>query len=61
MPQTDWAALAKARGVGIPDADLERVVGPLRALERVFRPLALQIPSGVSPATVFRADVESGE
>jgi hypothetical protein len=45
----------------MPDSELERVVEPLGALERVFRPLALQIPSGVSPALVFRAHLEQGE
>jgi hypothetical protein len=61
MDPTDWAALARARGLEFPDTELDRVVQPLTALERVFRPLALQIPSGVSPAMVFRADLEQGE
>jgi hypothetical protein len=61
MAPADWAALARASGLQIPDAELARVIEPLSALERLFRPLALEIASGVSPATVFRASLEQGE
>lgn len=61
MTPTDWAALARARGSQMADSELDRMVEPLAALERVFRPLSLQISSGVSPAIVFRADLEQGE
>ena len=36
---TDWAALARARGLEIPEADLERLAKPLASLEETFRPL----------------------
>jgi hypothetical protein len=58
---TDWEALAKARGFEIPGADLDRVVKPLRALERRFRPLAADLSFDMDPATTFRADPESRE
>jgi len=55
MRTSDWKALARARGLDIPDADLERMVGPLEGLERAFRPLTLAIPHDVEPAITFRA------
>ena len=51
----DWKALARARGLDIPDADLERIVAPLEVLERAFRPLAGTIPHEVEPAITFHA------
>lgn len=52
---TDWKALAKARGLNIPDADLERIVSPLDKLEQSFRPLIEKIPHDLEPAITFRA------
>ena len=36
---TDWAAVARARGMEIPDAEQERLAKPLASLEETFRPL----------------------
>ena len=47
----DWEAMAKARGLQIPSRELDRVPGPLRALEEVFRPLAADIPPTTVPST----------
>lgn len=58
---TDWEALAKARGLEIPPGDLDRVIKPLQGLERRFRPLVQQLTSGPDPAITFRADPESHE
>ena len=58
---TDWIALAKARGLEMPDAERERIVEPLRALERRFRPLALKLSPDILPAVIFHADPERGE
>jgi hypothetical protein len=58
---TDWPALARARGLKIPEAELERVIEPLIALERRFRPLVDGMASDLAPAIVFRADQEQGE
>ena len=60
MP-TDWEALAKARGLEIPPAEMDRVIEPLRALERRFRPLAAGLSFDLDPATTFCADPESRE
>ena len=36
---TDWAAVARARGMDLPEAELERLAKPLAGLEETFRPL----------------------
>jgi len=62
MPTTtDWEALAKACGLELSPAELDRVIEPLRALERRFRPLANGLSSNLHPATTFRANPESHE
>ena len=58
---TNWEALARARGFEIPPEQLDRVVEPLRALEKRLRPLASSLPFDLDPATTFRADPESRE
>jgi hypothetical protein len=56
----NWKQLASALGAGIPDAELDRVTGPLDALEAAFRPLATKIPPETEPAyVVFIAREES--
>jgi len=57
----DWEALAKARGLELSPDELDRVIEPLRALERRFRPLANGLSSSLDPATTFRANPEPGE
>ena len=42
---TDWMAIARARGIEIPEGAGERLIGPLVALEETFRPLV----NGLSP------------
>jgi hypothetical protein len=61
MGNTDWKAVAHARGSEVEDAELKRVLEPLRDLEKRFRPLAQALPPALDPATVFRADAESRE
>jgi hypothetical protein len=48
---TDFKAIAHARGLDIPDADLDRIVPTLEALETAFRPLAADLPASLEPAT----------
>jgi hypothetical protein len=55
---TDWETLARARGFEVPPEQLDRVLEPLRALERRFRPLAAGLSFDLEPATAFRADPE---
>lgn len=56
----DWKALAKARNLNIPAADVNRIAASLDGLERAFRPLVAAIPHDVEPAVTFRA-AEDGE
>ena len=55
----DWSALAKARGIEIPAADLELIAQRLDALEAAFRPLAGKLTPDQEPAATFRADPEN--
>jgi len=43
---TDWKAIARARGLHLPDKELDRIARPLAALEAAFRPLV----NGLTPA-----------
>jgi hypothetical protein len=61
MNNTDWKALARARGSELEDAELERILEPLRDLEKRFRPLAGALPPTLDPAPVFRPDAELRE
>lgn len=50
----DWKALAQARGLAIPAAELDRLTAPLDSLEETFRPLVAGLAPGMEPATTFR-------
>ena len=45
----DWKAIARARDLGIPEEDLERVVKPLESLEEAFRPLMQELTPDIEP------------
>jgi hypothetical protein len=49
---TDWKKIAQSLEPRIPEADIDRIVPTLEALEKSFRPLQAKIPAG--------ADVWSG-
>lgn len=51
----DWKALAQATGLGIPVAEIDRVVAPLEALEETFRPLVRDLAPELEPVTEVRA------
>ena len=57
----DWAAIAKAYGIEATGRELDRVVGGLRALDEVFRPLAAKLPPAQLPAVSFWAMPEGDE
>ncbi len=48
---TDFKAIARARGLDIPEAELDRIAATLAALEAAFRPLTADLPSSLEPAT----------
>jgi hypothetical protein len=56
---TDWAAVARARGLEIPEAELERVTKPLAALEETFRPLLKDLTPLMEPD--FELHLDGGE
>jgi hypothetical protein len=49
----DWKKIARANGLAIPDAALERIAQSLDALEAGFRPLARALPTDIEPAVAF--------
>jgi hypothetical protein len=59
----DWKKMARASGVSIPDAAMERIAQSLDALEADFRPLVRALAPETEPALGFRADagVEEAE
>ncbi|PWU01807.1 MAG: hypothetical protein C5B51_22060 [Terriglobia bacterium] len=54
----DWKAIAKAQGLPLAAAELDRAATALRTLEDVFRPLTAHLPHSLDPATVFDPDPE---
>jgi len=48
---TDFKAVARARGLDIPEADLDRIAATLEKLEALFGPLAADLPSLLEPVT----------
>jgi hypothetical protein len=57
----DWKKIARASGLTIPAADVDRIAPALDALETAFRALVRAIGPETDPAVVFRADTEDGE
>jgi hypothetical protein len=49
----DWKKIARANGLALPDAALERIAQALDTLEAGFRPLARALPPETEPATAF--------
>jgi hypothetical protein len=49
----DWRAIAKASGLDLDPAQLDRIAEPLQALEAAFRPLVNRLTPDVEPATGF--------
>lgn len=57
----DWEAIAKAQGIEATGRELDRVVGALRAVDAIFRPLVASLPPAAMPAVSFRAIPEGDE
>ena len=45
----NWAGIAKANGLTLSAGELDRLTGPLAALEETFRPLVQQLTPDVEP------------
>ncbi|MGA2723047.1 MAG: hypothetical protein ABSG79_11620 [Bryobacteraceae bacterium] len=54
----DWKAIAKASGLEVDAAQLNRIAEPLEALEAAFRPLANRLTPDVEPATGLRLEAD---
>lgn len=47
----DWKAIALASGLEVSGEEMERIVAPLAALEKAFRPLTKDLPPELEPAS----------
>ena len=56
----DWKAIAKASGLDLDAAGLNRIAEPLAALEAAFRPLVDGLTPDVEPSTGLLLE-EDGE
>ena len=45
----NWKDIAQAHGLNLPARDLDRIAGPLDALEQTFRPLVKTLSPGDEP------------
>ena len=54
----EWKKIARASGLTIPDADLQRIAPTLDALEADFRPLVRALPPATDMAVKFHAAQE---
>jgi hypothetical protein len=61
MSQTDWKALARARGLDIPAEAVESIAPGLQALEESFRPLLAKLSHTVEPAVILSETAVLGE
>ena len=57
----NWQLLASALDLKIPEAELDRVIGPLEGLEAAFRPLAKAIPPETEPAYLMFVEKKETE
>jgi len=55
----DWKAIARARDIGIPEHELDRVAAPLEKLEEAFRPLVRDLDPGLEPLPQVFTGVQS--
>lgn len=55
----NWKAIAQAANPDMPAAEIERIAAPLEALERIFRPLAEDLPPDLEPLLELGREEES--
>jgi len=58
---TDWNALAKARGLDIPDDSVKNIAPSMTALDEAFRPLLGKLSPDVEPAIILSESAVIGE
>jgi hypothetical protein len=54
----NWANLAKAQGLDLPEQEADRIAQALGALERTFQPLTANLPPELEPASEFHMEEE---
>jgi hypothetical protein len=52
----DWNVIAPAHGLPLSPAELDRVAGPLSALEEAFQPLLKDLPPSLEPDPELHLD-----
>ena len=52
----DWKQIAKARGLNIPDDQLDRITPILEALEKSFAAAIVDLPNELGMAVDFQAE-----
>ena len=57
---TDWMALARARGLDVPEEQVARLAPSLEALVRDFSPLKTKIPYELEPAITLSEQAVKG-
>ncbi len=57
----DWRGIAQARRHPLTEAELDRIVPVLDALEAAFRPLADALPDETEPALIVSESAMSGD
>jgi hypothetical protein len=54
----NWNLVIEANGLDIPEADRERILLPLQALERDFSKIASAVPADMDSCLIFEAGTE---
>jgi hypothetical protein len=52
----DWKTIAQAHGLNLPPGELDRIAGPLAALDETFRPLVETLTPELEPDPELRLD-----
>jgi len=58
---TDWIAVARARGLNMPDEAVEGIAPSMTALEAAFRPLLKKLTHDVEPAVILSEAAVEGK
>lgn len=52
----DWKTIAQASGLPLPAAEIDRIAGPLSALDEAFQPLVRDLSPGLEPDPELHLD-----
>ncbi len=54
----DWNAIAQGNELPLAGKDLDRLIQPLAALEKIFRPLTKDLPPELEPSVEFQVEAD---